>query len=93
VTSKQVLENLDVIERKFPELRYVQIDDGYQPAMGDWLDTGPAFGGGIRDVLAKIRAKGFEPAIWVLPYAVNPNRDLNEEVLMRQAFMAIVSVA
>ena len=26
---------------------YIQIDDGYQKAMGDWLDTGEAFGGKV----------------------------------------------
>src|SRR5262249_711691 len=40
VTAEQVLENLDVISQKLPQLRYVQIDDGYQAAMGDWLETG-----------------------------------------------------
>ena len=40
VTAKQVLDNLDVIARDIPGLRYIQIDDGYQPAMGDWLETG-----------------------------------------------------
>ena len=46
----------------------MQIDDGYQPAMGDWLETGPAFGGGVQDVLKKIRERGLEPAIWVAPF-------------------------
>src|SRR6266480_1688390 len=46
----------------------VQIDDGYQSAIGDWLDTGAAFGGNIRTVLAEIRRRGFEPAIWVAPF-------------------------
>jgi alpha-galactosidase len=69
VTEKQVLDNLDVIAASVPELRYVQIDDGYQSAMGDWLETGAAFGGGgVQGVLKKIREKGFEPAIWVAPF-------------------------
>ena len=51
-----------------PGLKYVQIDDGYQPAMGDWLETGPAFGGDVQGVLKKIRERGFEPAIWVAPF-------------------------
>jgi len=45
VTSQDVLQNLDTISKDIPSLRYVQIDDGYQPAMGDWLETGKAFGG------------------------------------------------
>jgi alpha-galactosidase len=68
VTAQQVLDNLDAIARSVPGLKYVQIDDGYQSAMGDWLDTGAAFGGNIRTVLAEIRQRGFEPAIWVAPF-------------------------
>jgi alpha-galactosidase len=68
VTAKQVLDNLDFIAKHTPGLRYVQIDDGYQPAMGDWLATGAAFGGDVQGVLKQIRERGFEPAIWVAPF-------------------------
>ncbi len=68
VTAQQVLDNLDTIATSIPGLEYIQIDDGYQPAMGDWLDTGAAFGGNVQGVLRRIREKGFEPAIWVAPF-------------------------
>jgi alpha-galactosidase len=68
VTAQQVLDNLDAIVKKIPGLTYVQIDDGYQPAMGDWLETGAAFGGDVRRVLDGIRKRGFQPAIWVAPF-------------------------
>ena len=68
VTAQQVLDNLDVIAKTIPRLTYVQIDDGYQPAMGDWLETGAAFGGDVLGVLKQIRARGFQPAIWVAPF-------------------------
>ena len=68
VTAQQVLDNLDVIAKSIPALKYIQIDDGYQSAMGDWLDTGAAFGGDVRTVLDQIRTRGFEPAIWVAPF-------------------------
>lgn len=68
VTAPQVLDNLDRIAKDIPGLKYIQIDDGYQPAMGDWLETGAAFGGDVQGVLKKIRERGFEPAIWVAPF-------------------------
>jgi alpha-galactosidase len=68
VTAQQVLDNLDAIAKSVPALKYVQIDDEYQSAMGDWLDTGAAFGGNVRTVLAEIKRRGFEPAIWVAPF-------------------------
>jgi len=68
VTAKNVTDNLAAIATGVPQLKYVQLDDGYQPAMGDWLETGKAFGGDVRGVLQAIRQQGFEPAIWVAPF-------------------------
>jgi len=79
VTSQQVLENLDVIAKSMPMLKYIQIDDGYQRAMGDWLETGSAFGGSVRDVLAAIKKRGFEPAIWVAPFVAEEQSHLFQQ--------------
>jgi alpha-galactosidase len=79
VTAEQVLANLDLIARRLPGLKYIQIDDGYQPAMGDWLETGPAFGGDVQGVLKAIRARGFEPAIWVAPFIAEKDSRLFRE--------------
>ncbi len=74
-----MLDNLDVIARDIPGLRYIQIDDGYQPAMGDWLETGNAFGGEVQTVLRQIRDRGFEPAIWVAPFIAEEGSRLFKE--------------
>ena len=79
VTAEKIIDNLDVIRSDLPELRFVQIDDGYQPWMGDWLETGKAFGGGVKDVLAAIRDAGLEPAIWVAPFVASPQSRLFHE--------------
>ena len=78
VTAQQVLDNLDAIAERYPTLRYVQIDDGYQSAMGDWLETGAAFGGNVRTVLDQIRHRGFEPAIWVAPFVAESESTVSE---------------
>ena len=79
VTAQQVLDNLDEIAKSAPGLTYVQIDDGYQSAMGDWLDTGAAFGGSVRAVLAEIRRRGFQPAIWVAPFVAEEKSRLFQQ--------------
>ena len=76
VTADDVRRNLDVIARETPGLRYIQVDDGYQPAMGDWLETGAAFGGNVQGVLKEIRARGFEPAIWVAPFVAEKDSNV-----------------
>jgi alpha-galactosidase len=76
VTDRQILENLDVIAESIPGLKYIQVDDGYQKAMGDWLESGKAFDGGVRRVLERIGQEGFEPAIWVAPFIAERESDL-----------------
>jgi alpha-galactosidase len=78
VTAQQVLENLDFIAKNTPGLKYIQIDDGYQPAMGDWLETGAAFGGNVQGVLKQIRKRNFEPAIWVAPFVAEEKSHIFE---------------
>lgn len=79
VTAQQVLDNLDFIAKNTPSLKYIQIDDGYQPAMGDWLETGAAFGGDVQGVLKKIRERGFEPAIWVAPFVAEEKSNIFQQ--------------
>lgn len=68
VTEGDIYANLHAIKEKLPELKYVQIDEGYAAYEGDWLDAGKSFPGGIRALGEKIRERGFEPAIWVGPF-------------------------
>lgn len=79
VTAKNVLDNVEVIKNELPELEYVQIDDGYQPAMGDWLETGRAFGGDAKGVIAEIKKRGLKPALWVAPFIASADSKLFKE--------------
>jgi len=72
VTAKNVSDNTNWIAKNLPQLKYIQIDDGYQPWMGDWLEKGNAFGGDVAQVLHDIKNKGLEPAIWVAPFVASP---------------------
>ena len=76
VTAHDVSSNVEAISQRIPALKYVQIDDGYQAKTGDWLETGNSFGGGVRQVLKDIRAKGLEPAIWVAPFVATEDSKL-----------------
>lgn len=68
VAERDILGNLDEIDRLGLDLRYIQIDDGYQAAMGDWLESGERFPRGVASVAGEIRDRGFEPAIWIAPF-------------------------
>lgn len=79
VTARDVVENAAKIQESVPALRYVQIDDGYQPWMGDWLEAGPAFGGDVKTVLADVKRTGLEPALWLAPFVASPESKLFRE--------------
>ena len=76
VTEKDVFDNLEYIREEFPQLRFIQIDDGYQNHMGDWLTTSPDFDGDIGDLCRGIHDAGFEPAIWVAPFIAAKDSEL-----------------
>ena len=79
VTAKNIYDNLAAIKKEVPSLKYIQIDDGYQANMGDWLKVGKSFNGGIKDVLLKIKAEGFQPGIWVAPFICDTNSSVYKE--------------
>ena len=68
ITAKNIYDNLDAIKENGLDLEYIQIDDGYQAHWGDWFDFTDKFEGGVKQVCLDIKAKGFEPAIWVAPF-------------------------
>lgn len=68
VTAQNIYDNLEAIKKLGLDLTYIQVDDGYQPYMGDWLSTTDAFDGGIKKLCLAIKEQGFEPAIWVAPF-------------------------
>ncbi|MBS1668216.1 MAG: alpha-galactosidase [Bacteroidetes bacterium] len=76
VTAKNITDNINWISANLPALKYIQIDDGYQPWMGDWLERGNAFDGDVTQVMNEIKAKGLEPAIWVAPFIASPESKL-----------------
>lgn len=51
-------------------LHIFQIDDGFTPEMGDWLDVKAQFPRGMVPLLADIAAAGFTPGLWIAPFMV-----------------------
>jgi alpha-galactosidase len=72
VTEADVLRNLEALEAAREEIpvSVVQIDDGYQRAIGDWLETNEKFPRGIAPLAQEIRAAGFEAGLWTAPFNV-----------------------
>lgn len=57
-------------DRRNVPLDIFQIDDGFTPEMGDWLDVKPQFPHGMKRLLTDIAAAGFIPGLWIAPFMV-----------------------
>jgi hypothetical protein len=56
-------------------LEYVQVDDGYQRAQGDW-EGNERFPRGMKWLAERIKAYGFKPGIWIAPYVISEQSDV-----------------
>jgi alpha-galactosidase len=53
-----------------------QLDDGYQRAIGDWLQTAPAFPSPLERIATDIATAGYTPGVWLAPFLVGPESGL-----------------
>jgi alpha-galactosidase len=56
-----------------------QIDDGYQAAIGDWLDPMAGWEGQLEELSREIRAAGMTPGIWTAPFLAAEDSRLASE--------------
>src|SRR5262249_53291646 len=69
VTEDDIVENLGAIGEQALPVDVVQIDDGWQSEVGDWLtysEKFPSFSGLVK----RIRDDGRRAGIWVAPFLV-----------------------
>ena len=69
ITEKILLENLKALEAADLGLEIFQIDDGYQHAVGDWLEPNGKFPGGMDSLAEEISRRGMTPGLWLAPFA------------------------
>jgi alpha-galactosidase len=67
VTETDVLENLDAIGTLGLDVDVVQIDDGWQAEIGDWLTLSDRFRS-LNSIVERIRSSGRRAGIWVAPF-------------------------
>jgi alpha-galactosidase len=72
------IDELAEIKDSLP-IQLIQIDDGYQKAVGDWLDVRRPFSGQMELLAADIAEKGFQPGLWLAPFIVHPSSSLWKE--------------
>jgi alpha-galactosidase len=78
VTEDDIHENLRAMDTLDLPVDVVQIDDGYQKALGDWLTLSGRFRSRA-GIAGAIRARGRRAGIWTAPFLVDPASDLAAE--------------
>jgi alpha-galactosidase len=53
-----------------------QVDDGYQRAIGDWLQTNERFPAGVGAMAERIARHDLTPGLWLAPFLASPASDL-----------------
>jgi alpha-galactosidase len=70
ISEAEVLANLDHLaaNRGALPVEYVQIDDGYQAEIGDWLTANEKFPRGMKQLAGEIHARGYKTGLWLAPF-------------------------
>ena len=68
VTEQDVLENVEAARRLELPVEIVQLDDGYETEIGDWLEVRPEFGS-LESLAHAVRERGMQVGIWVPPFS------------------------
>ncbi len=81
VRADDILENLKalVARRDRLPIDLIQIDDGFQAAVGDWMRFHPRFPEGVAPLARAIREAGFTPGLWLAPFLTWPEAQVARE--------------
>lgn len=71
IDEKIILRDLRGLSRAHDSVNIFQIDDGYEPFVGDWLDyNGRDFPNGMKTIADAVHREGYLAGIWLAPFNV-----------------------
>ncbi|MHA1284166.1 MAG: glycoside hydrolase family 36 protein [Promethearchaeota archaeon] len=78
ITQDDVIKNLKFFKEKQNEvpIDFIQLDDGYQKAIGDFNLVNEKFNKGLPWLFKKIKDAGFKGGIWTAPFFAVKNSEL-----------------
>jgi alpha-galactosidase len=68
ITRQSILDDLAGFREQNIPLDFFQIDDGWQPAVGDWMQSNEKFPGGMKELASAIAEAGYTPGLWLAPF-------------------------
>ncbi|HOX58905.1 MAG TPA: alpha-galactosidase [Candidatus Paceibacterota bacterium] len=78
ITEAEVLRQAEFAARQLKPFgcEYMQVDDGFYRAFGDW-EGNDRFPHGMRWLAEQIRRLGLKPGIWLAPYVITEGTDIH----------------
>ena len=79
IDEEIILQNLNHFSDNHIPISIFQIDDGWQKAVGDWLNIQPKFKNGMKYIASKIKEKNITAGLWLAPFACEKNSFIYRE--------------
>lgn len=83
LSQKDFLHNLGILKSagqdSKPLVDIMQIDDGYQPYQGDWLERCEQWPESMESVAVRISSAGMIPGIWFMPFVASTSSRVYRE--------------
>ena len=81
VSQVVIRENLEKIRELKGQLPFnlIQIDDGFQAQVGDWLEFNDRFPLGVQPLAEDIKQSGLTPGLWLAPFILHPRAKTTRE--------------
>ena len=77
ISEAQILRDLEGLKALKVKPDIFQIDDGFEPFVGDWLSADEKkFPNGIEPIVQKILDEGYQAGIWLAPFVAEKNSAL-----------------
>lgn len=73
ISEKVIEDNIQSFVKEQVPIEIFQIDDGWQKAVGDWLNINEKFPNGLRPIVDKIHSHGVKAGLWLAPLACERN--------------------
>ena len=77
ISEAQILRDLEGMKRLPVKPHIFQIDDGFEPFVGDWLTVDEQkFPNGLEPIIRRILDEGYQAGIWLAPFVAEKNSAL-----------------
>lgn len=77
ISEAAIMQDLSGCETILKEGDLFQIDDGWEPFIGDWLEENRGkFPQGMKSAAERIHASGFKAGLWLAPFVAEENSEL-----------------